>query len=453
MKTSTSILAVFSIAAAGLIFNFLFFQNQAQGACSSGNQLSCSGSELTNLTIGDLSLGGPEGNINGINAAIGYNDLFLKGNSAETAPIYYAASEHRFYTGGTEKLRINSSGNVGIGTASPNRNLVIYQAANPTMQLVNSSTGAAAGDGVQLYANGNAAYLVNMEAGSMGFGTNASIRMTIASNGNVGIGDTTPAAALTVGNGDLFQVNSSGDLIKVKNVTYSWPAANGAGVLTNNGSGGLSWSAVSGGIGGSGTANYIPLFTSSGAIGNSSIWQSGTSLCLNCAGGNTTANGNLTVIGTIWSSSGFKFPDNSVQASAALSASTGAPYAPGNALLIESSSEVYLCAFYYDWSWHRVKEIKITRSGAVRVKFDLHYTAGGTPARARITKNGVAVGTERSTMSGSYVTYTEDIYGLAANDLIQLQALGAGGACPWLRNFGIYIYSDAIPSPEVTYSL
>ena len=32
----------------------------------------------------------------------------------------------------------------------------------------------------------------------------------IDENGNVGVGDSTPASLFTVGNGDLFQVNSSG---------------------------------------------------------------------------------------------------------------------------------------------------------------------------------------------------------------------------------------------------
>ena len=47
--------------------------------------------------------------------------------------------------------------------------------------------------------------------------------------------------------GSTFQVNSSGDLSKVKNVSYSWPGANASGVLTNNGSGILSWSSSAAG--------------------------------------------------------------------------------------------------------------------------------------------------------------------------------------------------------------
>src|SRR5205085_1578923 len=39
--------------------------------------------------------------------------------------------------------------------------------------------------------------------------------------GNVGIGDSSPAALLTVGNGDLFQVNSSGAIAAVVGITNS----------------------------------------------------------------------------------------------------------------------------------------------------------------------------------------------------------------------------------------
>lgn len=71
-------------------------------------------------------------------------------------------------------------------------------------------------------------------------------RMTIRSSGFVGIGEANPGALLSVGSGNLLQVNSSGDLAKIKNVSYSWPASNALGSLTNDGSGNLSWSAASG---------------------------------------------------------------------------------------------------------------------------------------------------------------------------------------------------------------
>ena len=68
----------------------------------------------------------------------------------------------------------------------------------------------------------------------------------LTGSGNVGIGDTTPLSLLTVGNGDLFQVNSSGNIVKINNITYSWPSLQGGAnqVLTNNGSGGLTWVAA-----------------------------------------------------------------------------------------------------------------------------------------------------------------------------------------------------------------
>jgi hypothetical protein len=73
-------------------------------------------------------------------------------------------------------------------------------------------------------------------------GAGGSERARFLSTGNFGVGDATPASLFTVGNLDLFQVNSSGNLIAINGLTgYSWPAAHASGVLKNNGTGTLTW--------------------------------------------------------------------------------------------------------------------------------------------------------------------------------------------------------------------
>jgi hypothetical protein len=65
-------------------------------------------------------------------------------------------------------------------------------------------------------------------------------------SGSVGIGDDTPVSPLTVGTGDLFQVASNGDIVKIKNMTYSWPVSYGGGstFLRTDASGNLTWAAA-----------------------------------------------------------------------------------------------------------------------------------------------------------------------------------------------------------------
>ena len=94
-------------------------------------------------------------------------------------------------------------------------------------------------DNQLVFNEGGAAVSMRLEGDA-----NANLFFADATNDRIGIGDATPASLFTVGSGDLFQVNTSGDLVKLKNVTYSWPAANAAGILTNNGSGTLSWAAA-----------------------------------------------------------------------------------------------------------------------------------------------------------------------------------------------------------------
>ena len=93
----------------------------------------------------------------------------------------------------SEAMRINSSGYVGIGTASPHRTLhqhVSSSAAN-YHQFTNSTTGSGAGDGalVGIDANENL-ILWNVENIPIRFGTNNSERMRILNGGNLVINAT-----------------------------------------------------------------------------------------------------------------------------------------------------------------------------------------------------------------------------------------------------------------------
>lgn len=88
-------------------------------------------------------------------------------------------------------------------------------------------------------------------------------------------------------------------------------------------------------------------------------------------------------------------------------------------------------------SYIKHKEIFCPFDGTIRIAFDLHGGGGVPTVYGRIYKNGVAVGTERSTTSATYVTYTEDLV-FAANDLIQLYIHCNGSAQnAYARNFRI----------------
>lgn len=108
-----------------------------------------------------------------------------------------------FLTGGSEKMRLDTSGNVGIGTSSPTgggggTTLQIQGATAASFRLSNSGSG----DALDAFLTGGAGYLQTATAIPMLFRTNATERMRIESGGNVGIGTASPAQKLDV-NGNL----------------------------------------------------------------------------------------------------------------------------------------------------------------------------------------------------------------------------------------------------------
>lgn len=129
--------------------------------------------------------------------------------------FFPAADTVAVSTAGTERVRVDSSGNVGIGTASPAATagylaLHVNGVTAAQIRVTNSTTGATATDGLVLANDVSAAYLFNNEATPLVFATSGSERMRIDASGHVGIGasSVTPIYGRTVQVGDGSSASS-----------------------------------------------------------------------------------------------------------------------------------------------------------------------------------------------------------------------------------------------------
>jgi hypothetical protein len=142
--------------------------------------------------------------------ATGSNTLFGAGISASTAsgPLNLSLSSWgqsggrsgiiTFTTGnttnGAERMRIDASGKVGIGTTSPSELLHVSGASSPAIRVTATNTPVS----VSLQADDATGFLTTVTNHPLVFRTNSTERMRIDASGNVGIGTTSPVAPLNI---------------------------------------------------------------------------------------------------------------------------------------------------------------------------------------------------------------------------------------------------------------
>jgi hypothetical protein len=136
----------------------------------------------------------------------------IQGGDTNTGVFFPAADTIAFSTAGTEDMRIDSSGNVGIGTATPETKLHLSSSSAVYLQFTDI------GDGASRVGQNGTALTFGVDGSS---GTTE--RMRIDSSGNLLVGktatDITVAGVEALPAGRLFLTASATDLLSINRLT------------------------------------------------------------------------------------------------------------------------------------------------------------------------------------------------------------------------------------------
>ena len=220
--------------------------NVGIGTSSPQSGLEVSATAVGAITV-PLTVSNQDTSVTGTGVGIGFvvdgvaNVIGAQIEAERTASAYHA-SALKFRTKDTsgggllERMRIDSGGNVGIGTAVPRDLLNIFAGTGQVgTRFQNTATGTTAGDGsfVGLGVTGGATNSLNMwvyESADMVFGTSNTDRMRINSSGNVGIGTSSPATVLHVYNAsDIARFQGSDATLLIDNNTANSISINSIG--------------------------------------------------------------------------------------------------------------------------------------------------------------------------------------------------------------------------------
>ncbi|MCG3166701.1 MAG: hypothetical protein POELPBGB_02481 [Bacteroidia bacterium] len=297
-QLSKQVLSLSIIALCTLLFSNQVF-SQGVSINGTGTSTAPDASAILDLNVSGLGANAKKGFLFPRVALTGTTDATTIPSPATSLTVYNTAtgggvSPGFYYNSGTPGapawLSIGGSGSAP--TAGNDIDVSGTQVdVEPILNYVNTiypTNGGGTGVSSDLTLNAPFLYNIILQANSVE-------KARLASTGNFGIGDATPAELFTVGNGDLFRVNASGDLIRINNVPYTWPSANASAngqVLSSTTVGALTWndpgSLLTAGTGISITGNTI---ANTGVL---SFSASGTGLTPN-----TATTGAVTLAGTL----------------------------------------------------------------------------------------------------------------------------------------------------------
>ena len=153
----------------------------------------------------------------------------VQGTDTNTGIAFPAADTVAIGTGGSERMRVDSSGNVGIGTTAPGQKLTVYSAAGDNRIRMQSA--GSVNTGIEMISTAGTGYF-DYNNQNFTWTTGGSERARIDSSGNLLVGLTTSAAiggrlsvAINGNNAGVFICDSSNFPL------VSWARSGGSGLV------------------------------------------------------------------------------------------------------------------------------------------------------------------------------------------------------------------------------
>jgi fibronectin-binding autotransporter adhesin len=228
-------IASFQDAAANTRMHILANGNVGIGTTSPSEKLEVAGNAILDASNANLKIKagvtGTKGDIQWTfnsdstvyaSAGIEYDNRGTDGfliDSGYPITLDYASSYIRFSNNGSEKMRLNTSGNLGIGTTNPGAKLHVVQSSEAEGLRIDGAS-----SGFALIVQGGTSYKTSMRNATVGnsYGGNTPPANGLLVEGNVGIGTTSPTSKLQVaGTIDVNTASSGLPTIKLTHTNSS----------------------------------------------------------------------------------------------------------------------------------------------------------------------------------------------------------------------------------------